>query len=428
MPALLRTISPAELSARRVLAIPHEVLQTARRIVDDVRSRGWVAVVEWSRKLHDVGEKAEPAIFERSELRRALERIDAASRGVIERSAGRIKAFARAQRDCFGDLTTEIDGIGVGHWLVPVGAAGCYVPGGRFPLPSTALMTAIPARVAGVSQVVIASPRPTDATLAAAAIADADLLVACGGAQAIAAMAFGLGPIAPCDIIVGPGNVYVTAAKQLLFGIVGIDMLAGPTEVLIIADDNADPRLVAADMLAQAEHDDDARALLVTESNSLIQRVNHELARQLSDLPTAATARRALAGSVAVKCDSLDQCIEVASHVAPEHLEIMTSDPRSVAERMRAFGAAFMGADAAEVLGDYAAGPNHVLPTAGTARFASGLSVLSFLNVRTWLGVADRQSASAAYSDAARFAEMEGLIGHQRAARARAQTRSQSSD
>jgi histidinol dehydrogenase len=417
----LRTIGPSDVASwrARVWLPSPETQGAARRIIDDVSSRGWAAVVDWSRRLGDVPADAEPAVYEAPDLRRALDRVDSQTRALLERSADRVRGFAEAQRACFSDLSTERDGIASGHRLVPVRSAGCYVPGGRFPLPSTALMTAIPARVAGVDRAVVVSPRPADATLAAAAVAGADLLIGCGGAQAVAALALGAGPVPACDVVVGPGNRYVTAAKQLLFGVIGIDMLAGPTEVLIVADASADADLVAADLLAQAEHDDDARALLVTDSPALIERVNEQLRRQLIDLPTAATASRALAGSFALKCASIDECADVASRIAPEHLTVLTRDPAAVAERVRDYGIAFLGERSAEVLADYAAGPNHVLPTSGTARFASGLSVLHFLTVRTWLRAESARASRAVYADAERFARVEGLEAHARAAAAR---------
>jgi phosphoribosyl-ATP pyrophosphohydrolase/phosphoribosyl-AMP cyclohydrolase/histidinol dehydrogenase len=421
MTSPLRTISSQDLPARAIrLPVPRQAIDAAARIVEDTRQRGWDAVAEWSRKLGD----ADPVVFDRSELRRAPERIDPISRGVLEEAAARIRTFAQVQRESIREVEIPIDAGAAGQWLVPVERAGCYAPGGRFRLPSTVLMTVIPARVAGVSNVVVASPQPTDHTLAAAAIANADALVSVGGAQAIAAMAFGAGPFAvPCDIIVGPGNRYVTAAKQLLVGTVGIDMLAGPSELLVLADDSAPARLVAADLLAQAEHDDDARANLLTDSASLIEQVNRELVEQLSDLPTAGTARSALAGSFAVKCSNLDECIEIASRIAPEHLEVMTRvDPREVARRVRNFGAAFLSAQSAEVFGDYGAGPNHVLPTGGTARFASGLSVFTFLNARTWMRIDSPDRALEMQQATARFARIEGLEAHARAAEARGRT------
>jgi phosphoribosyl-ATP pyrophosphohydrolase/phosphoribosyl-AMP cyclohydrolase/histidinol dehydrogenase len=413
---ILRTILPAELAASRQAGIDGEAIDTARRIIEDVRTRGWSAVVEWSLKLDEAG----PHWHGPAELRDALDRLPQSDREMLESSSARIRDFAAAQRACVHELEIKIQGGGAGHWLAPVDSVGCYAPGGRFPLPSSVLMTVIPARVAGVSSVIVASPKPTAHTLAAAAIAGADRLLACGGAQAIAAMALGAGEAPACDMIVGPGNRYVTAAKQLLVGTVGIDMLAGPSEVLVIADESADARLVAADLLAQAEHDTDARAILVTTSAALIERVNMELDVQLADLPTTATAREALTQSFAVRCEGKDQCIEVASRIAPEHLEVMTrDDPSAIARRVRSFGAAFLGPFSAEVLGDYGAGPNHVLPTGGCARFSSGLSVFTFLRARTWMRIDDRAGARDLFEQAASFARIEGLEAHARAAEIR---------
>jgi phosphoribosyl-ATP pyrophosphohydrolase/phosphoribosyl-AMP cyclohydrolase/histidinol dehydrogenase len=277
-------------------------------------------------------------------------------------------------------------------------------------------MTAVTARVAGVERVVVASPRPAAVTLAAAHVADADGLLTVGGAHAIAALAYGAGPVPACDVIVGPGNRWVTAAKQLVSGHVGIDMLAGPSELVVLADDTADAETVAADLLAQAEHDPDALPVLVTPSAELIARVNDALARQLDVLPTAETARAAVAEGFAVLCRDLDEAVAVCDHLAPEHLEVMTRDADALQSRLRHYGGLFVGAGAAEVLGDYGAGPNHVLPTGGTARRTGGLSVFNFLRIRTWL----RMDAPAELArDAAALARLEGLEGHARSAERR---------
>ena len=421
MTPILRTILPHQAPApRRGIVLGGEAIDAARRIIDDVQNRGFPAVVDWSRRLGDVPPDQPPAICDRAALRAQLDHLDAADRAVMQRAAGQIESFARAQRNAIREITHPIPGGEAGHWLAPVESAGCYAPGGRFPLPSSVLMTVIAARVAGVDTVVVASPKPTTHTLAAAAIAGADLLIPIGGAQAIAAMALGAGDVPRCDVIVGPGNRYVTAAKQLLTGVVGIDMLAGPSEVLVVCDETADARLIGADLLAQAEHDPDARAILVSTSVPLIEAVNAELSRQLTDLPTAAIARRALAdNSFAVACDRIEQAIDVASTIAPEHLEVMTRDAADVARRIRHFGAAFIGRSSAEVLGDYGAGPNHVLPTAGAARFSTGLSVFTFLRPRTWMRIDNPTAAGSLYTDAAAFARLEGLEAHARAAEAR---------
>jgi len=280
-------------------------------------------------------------------------------------------------------------------------------------------MTAVTARVAGVRDVWVASPKPQTLTLAAAAIAGAEGVLAVGGAQAIAALAFGVGPIAPRDVIVGPGNRYVTAAKQLVSGAVAIDLLAGPSELTILADATADAGCVAADLLAQAEHDPDALPLLVTLDPHLPDRVEQELARQLSDLPTADTARAALANGGVIVVVSLDDAIAACDAIAPEHLQLDLRDAAAVAPRLAHYGALFIGPGAAEVLGDYGAGPNHVLPTGGTARSTGGLSVYTFLRVRTWLRIDDRAGARPLIEDAVWLGRAEGLEAHARAAERR---------
>jgi phosphoribosyl-ATP pyrophosphohydrolase/phosphoribosyl-AMP cyclohydrolase/histidinol dehydrogenase len=253
-------------------------------------------------------------------------------------------------------------------------------------------------------------------TLAAAHVANADALLCVGGAHAIAALAFGAGPVPACDVIVGPGNRWVTAAKQLVSGQVGIDMLAGPSELVVLADDSADPETVAADLLAQAEHDPDALPILVTTSDPLIDHVNEALRAQLAVLPTAETATAAVSEGFAVLCATLDEAVDVCDALAPEHLEVMTQDAEALQLRLRHYGGLFVGHGAAEVLGDYGAGPNHVLPTGGTARQTGGLSVFTFLRVRTWL----RMHAPAELArDAAALARLEGLEGHARSAERR---------
>jgi histidinol dehydrogenase len=280
-------------------------------------------------------------------------------------------------------------------------------------------MTAVTARAAGVREVWLASPRPSDATLAAAAIAGVDGVLAVGGAQAIGAFAYGAGPIPRCDAIVGPGNRFVTAAKQLVSGRVAIDMLAGPSELLIIADDSADPAIIAADLLAQAEHDPDAIPMLVTTDQSVPARVNAELARQLETLPTASIARASLTNGFACIVGSIDDAIAASDEIAPEHLEVLTRDAETIANRFNNYGGIFIGSAAAEVFGDYGIGPNHTLPTGGTARSHAGLSVFTFLKARTFLASGPALPNPAIVADIARFARIEGLEAHARAAEAR---------
>ena len=278
-------------------------------------------------------------------------------------------------------------------------------------------MTAVTARTAGVHEVWVASPKPTPVTLAAAAVAGADAVLAVGGAQAIAALAFGTETIEPVDVIVGPGNRWVTAAKQLVAGQVGIDMLAGPSELLVLADGHADPATIAADLLAQAEHDADAMPVLVTTAPELVDAVEAALTRQLEGLPTRSVAEPALQRGYAVVCGSLERAVAVCDALAPEHLQLSVTRPAELLPRLRHYGAAFLGEGSAEVLGDYGAGPNHVLPTAGGARFGGGLSVLDFSRVRTWMTLDG--SPEALVRDAAALARLEGLEGHARAAERR---------
>jgi len=413
----LRTLTEAELPASHRDAVDAATLGAAQAIIDDVRARGEAGLRAHAERLGDL-RPGEPLVRERAELQAALDALPAADRAVLERTAARVRSFADAQRKALMELTVDVPGGRAGHFVEPVARVGCYAPGGRFPLPSSVLMTACVARAAGVRSVWVASPRPAPITLAAAAVAGADALLAVGGAQAIAAMTFGAGPVPPCDTLVGPGNRWVTAAKQLVSGRVGIDMLAGPSELLVVADGSADPSVIAADLLAQAEHDPDAIPCLVCLDEELVGHVNEHITRQLETLPTRATAEAALKNGFAVIAPSIDAALALADRLAPEHLELMCRDASSLAQRVKNFGAVFVGAGSAEVFGDYGVGPNHVLPTGGTARFTGGLSVLTFLRVRTWLELDDPVLPEVA-EDAAQLARLEGLEGHARAAEKR---------
>jgi phosphoribosyl-ATP pyrophosphohydrolase/phosphoribosyl-AMP cyclohydrolase/histidinol dehydrogenase len=366
-------------------------------------------------------------VIERRSLETALRGLDAADRERLERVAGRIRAFAEAQRGALRDVLVPVPGGFAGHRVIPVMRAGCYAPGGRYPLPSTVLMTAITARVAGVAEVIVASPKPPPLVLAAAAVAGADAVLPAGGAQAIAALAYGAGPVPACDVVVGPGNRYVTAAKHLVSNTVGIDTLAGPSELVVFADASADPGLIAADLLAQAEHDTDAVPLLVTMDSTLPRRVNDELRRQMTDLPTSDVAGVALANGGGVICvNSLEEGVAACEVIAPEHLALHLTDSATamVTPRLRTYGTLFVGSRTGEVLGDYGAGPNHVLPTGGAVRGTGGLSVLTFLRLRTWLRIDDSAAACELADDSAWLARAEGLEGHARSAEKRTSLRS----
>ncbi len=413
---MLKRVTAKTLPPRGKMGLDSETLKVAGGILNEVESDGETAVRRYAEKFGELEPNA-ALVLKKPDLEAALARVAAEDRAVLERVARRIEAFARAQRETLGDLNTAIEGGRAGHSWSPMERAGCYAPGGRFPLPSSVLMTAVTARVAGVDEVWVASPRPTDVTLAAAAVAGADALLPVGGAHAVGALAYGAGPIAPVDVIVGPGSRWVTAAKKLVSGQVAIDMIAGPSELLVLADRSADPAVVAADLLAQAEHDDDAIPILVTTSEALADAVDAALATQLETLPTAETARNALKNGYSVLVSDVAEGVKVCDRLAPEHLEVITENADEVARSLRHYGGLFIGAGSAEVFGDYGAGPNHVLPTGGTARLTGGLSVVDFMRVRTWLTV--DPDAKILADDSAHLARLEGLEAHARAAEIR---------
>jgi histidinol dehydrogenase len=412
---LLPERSIAEVLAGRRSLLDAATRGIAREILSRVEHEGELALLEFA-QAHGDWNGREPWWFDRDACHEALAALDPGIRSDLEAMAGRIRAFALAQREAIHDVEMRVPGGSAGHTLVPVGRAGCYAPGGRFPLPSSVLMTVIPACVAGVRESWVATPHPSPTMLAAAALAGASGVLGIGGAQGIAALAFGVGPVPRCDVIVGPGNRYVTAAKEALAGHVGIDSLAGPSELVVVADASADAELIAADLIAQAEHDTDAMAVLVTTSRDLAGAVREELELQLRDLPTASIAAPSLASGGVLLVQDLDLACDAVNQLAPEHLEVLVADPEGFARGVVNAGAVFLGPRAAEVFGDYGAGPNHVLPTGGGARFAAGLSVFTFLRARTWLRLED---PVALVKETARLARIEGLEGHARAAERR---------
>ena len=396
------------------------ISQIVLDIVSDVEKNKEVALLKYAVRFGDLPSSDTTYMIGKAEMKAAYDRISPDYQSLLTRSAERVRVFAQKQKDALGSFEMPILGGKAGHTVRAVKVAGCYAPGGRYPLPSSVLMTVLPARVAGCETVVVASPRPTDETLAAAHVAGADMCLKIGGAQAIAAMAYGVGGVPECDIIVGPGNAFVTAAKKLVFGKVGIDMLAGPSEVLVLADETANPKIVAADLIAQSEHDTAACSVLVSTSTKLVEDVEKELTEQLAVLPTADVAREALRrNGIAVVVDDLLQGINCCNRLAPEHLEVHTENPTAVASQLDSYGAVFIGEDCAEVTGDYASGPNHTLPTSGTARFSGGLSVLTFLCVRTFMIFDDGAASRPLLEDAVKFALIEGLHGHANAASVR---------
>jgi phosphoribosyl-ATP pyrophosphohydrolase/phosphoribosyl-AMP cyclohydrolase/histidinol dehydrogenase len=413
-PPLLRRVEPDEVRRGGRAALDPEASAFAARVIAGVRAGG---AAELHRLARRFGERApgDPLVLDREQMATIAATVGAADREVLERAAARIALFAAAQRGAIRPLDVAVPGGRAGHTIEPVDSAGCYAPSGRYPLPSSALMTAVTARQAGCRRVVVASPGAQAVVVAGAFLAGADAFLALGGAHAVAALALGFEGLEPVDVIVGPGNKFVTAAKHLVSGWVGIDMLAGPSELLVLADDSADPVLVAADLLAQAEHDSDAVPMLITTSPGLVDAVERELAVQLGELSTREVAGRALRNGLVCVAPDLDRAIELADRLAPEHLELMVERPAEAAARVRHAGAVFLGSGSAEVFGDYGVGPNHTLPTGGTARFQAGLSVMHFLRLRTWMRL-DGEPDPALAADTERLARLEGLAGHAKAA------------
>jgi histidinol dehydrogenase len=407
--------------ARPVAAAPADLVARVAAIVEEVRRQGDAAVLELTKRFDGVELSADELRVSEAEWAAAAVPDDLAR--ALAEAARRIEAFHRHQlprswwiRDEHGSL--------LGQQVTPLDRVGCYVPGGTAAYPSTVLMNLIPARVAGVRERVIVSPPEPDGrlnptVLAAARLAGATEAYRVGGAQAVAALAYGTATIRRVDKIVGPGNAYVALAKRLVFGEVGIDGLAGPSEVVVVADAAADPRHVAADLLAQAEHDPMARAVCLTDAGSVAEAVAAEVARQCPRLPRAAIAEAAVRdhGAVVVTRD-LAEAVEVANRLAPEHLELSVADPFAWLPSVRHAGAVFLGRQTPEVVGDYLAGPNHVLPTGATARFASGLSVEDFVK-RSSLIHYTPAGLRAAWPHLARLAGAEGLLAHSEAARVR---------
>jgi histidinol dehydrogenase len=404
-----------------------DVRQTVARILEDVRTRGDAAVLEYTRRFDGVDRPS--LTVGREDADRALAALPAPTRDLLQWARNRIGAFAQAQRGAIADLAVELSpGVQVGHRLLPVRAAGCYVPGGRHPLPSTALMTIVPAKEAGVSRVAACAPPGPDGsihpvTLAAMALAGADEIYCMGGAQAIGALAFGTKTVRPIDLLVGPGNIYVAEAKRQIYGHTGIDLLAGPTELCIVADASADPELVGADLLAQLEHDVHARSVLICTAaevaRAVLQHVEETVARERPE--SVASAAWEANGEVLI-ATGLDEACARVNEMAPEHVELFVADPDAVAARLTAYGALFIGVASGSVFGDYAAGPNHVLPTGGAARFTGGLWVGTFLRVVSFTRLSP-DGAAALAPFATRLAELEGLPAHAESARRRTRRR-----
>lgn len=398
-----------------------DVADVVRDIVRQVRDRGDAALLEFTNRL-DRRTVTEPAALEVLDFRAALEHVSSAVRDALTAAASRITDYHRRQK-LESWRYEDADGTILGQQITPLDRAGVYVPGGKAAYPSSVLMNVIPAKVAGVREVIMVVPAPggeiSPIVLAAAAVAGVDRVFSIGGAQAVAALAYGTQTVPAVDKITGPGNSYVAAAKALVFGKVGIDMIAGPSEILVICDGKTDPDWIAMDLFSQAEHDEEAQSILLCPDAGQLDRVEASIARLLPGMERAAIIGTALARRGAlIKVRDLAEAARITNRIAPEHLELSVADPETLAAEIRHAGAIFMGRHTPEALGDYCAGPNHVLPTAGTARFSSPLGVYDFQKRSSLIGCSPQGAARLA-PVASTLARGEGLTAHARSAELR---------
>jgi histidinol dehydrogenase len=400
-----------------------EVAERVRGIIEDVGRRGDAAVLEYTARFdsHEVSSMASLTL-DKPSLRAALDRIDPAQRQALEAAAERVRRYHEKQMQESWQYQ-EPDGTVLGQQITPLARAGIYVPGGKAAYPSSVLMNALPAKVAGVDEIIMVSPAPggevNDLVLAAAAIAGVDKLFLLGGAQAVAALALGTESVPAVDKIVGPGNIYVAEAKRQVFGKVGIDMIAGPSEILVVCDGKTDPDWIAMDLFSQAEHDEEAQAILVSPDADFLEQVLESMSRLVAELEREAVVRQSMkARGALIQCRDLDDAMAVVNRIAPEHLELSMDNADNWAKKVRNAGAIFLGRHTPEALGDYCAGPNHVLPTSATARFSSPLGVYDFQKRTSLIGCSP-EGASTLGRVASTLARGEGLTAHARSAEMR---------
>ena len=400
-------------------AVDPQLESTVAEILADVRVRGDAALLEYTKRFDSLDCAASDLELSTRRLVDAEQSLTAAQGEALRHAAQRLHRYAERQK--LEDWSIrESNGTEIGQRVSALERVGLYVPGGKAAYPSSVLMNAIPAKVAGVAELIMAVPAPhgavSDLVLAAASIAGVDRVFTIGGAQAIAALAYGTATVPAVDKIVGPGNAYVAAAKRQVFGKVGIDMLAGPSEILIVADGSTAPEWIAMDLFSQAEHDEDAQAILLCPQRGYLEAVAECMRRMLEDMPRRDIIQASLARRGAlIKVADLHEAIDIVNRVAPEHLELSVAEPRALIENVKNAGAIFVGAYSAEALGDYCAGPNHVLPTAGTARFSSPLGVYDFQK-RSSVIACSAQGAREMAHTAAELARGEGLLAHARSA------------
>ncbi len=401
-------------------SIDGDIAKIVADILADVKKRGNAALLAYTNRFDRMNLKsADELELSPQQLQQSLNAISQSQREALQKAADRVRAYAEHQK-LESWSYTEADGTVLGQQVTAMDRVGLYVPGGKAAYPSSVLMNAIPAKVAGVEELIMVVPTPdgerNDLVLAAAAIAGVDRVFTIGGAQAVAALAYGTETIPGVDKITGPGNSFVATAKRMVFGVVGIDMIAGPSEILVVCDGKTSPDWIAMDLFSQAEHDEEAQSILICTDADFIEQVKNSIDKLLSDMPRKDIIKKSLEERAAViLVDSMEAAIEVANHIAPEHLELSVDNAQQWAKQIRHAGAIFMGRYTAEALGDYCAGPNHVLPTSGTARFSSPLGVYDFQK-RSSLIACSAEGASELGKTASTLAHGEGLTAHARSA------------
>jgi histidinol dehydrogenase len=396
-----------------------EIESTVEQIIADIKERGDQALLDYTRKFDGVDANSiSELVLNNDDLEQSLQRITGEQREALNAAAKRIRDYHQHQEQ--PSWQYQQDGILLGQQVTPIARVGVYVPGGKAAYPSTVLMNVIPANVAGVDDITMVVPAPkgqvNDMVLAAAAIAKVDRVITVGGAQAIAALAYGTESIAKVDKIVGPGNIFVATAKKQVFGVVGIDMIAGPSEILVLCDGKTDPEWITMDLFSQAEHDEKAQSILISPDQEFLDEVQRCAARRINEMDRQAIIRQSLADrGLFIHAPNMEAALEISNYIAPEHLELSVDNPELYLPAIKNAGAIFMGRYNAEVLGDYCAGPNHVLPTSGTARFSSPLGVYDFQK-RSSLIMCSPQAASELGKTASVLARSEGLQAHARSA------------
>lgn len=389
-----------------------ESLQNVEDIIEDIKKNGDKSIIHYSKTFNDGDfSSGEDFIVSKEEIKKAYEMTDDKTINALEKCIENVRDFAQEQLSCLKNLDMKKNNSLLGHRVIPLERVLCYVPGGNYPLPSSAVMTCTPAKVAGVREVIITSPRIKPQTIVAAKMSGADKIYKLGGVQAIGAFAYGSESIKPVDKIVGPGNKYVTYAKKYVYGKCSIDFLAGPSEVLIVADDNQNPELVSADILAQCEHDRDARGYLICFSKDFAQKVADCAQKQLQTLKTGNIAQISFEKSTAVIVNNIEEAVKISNLRAPEHLELMFDGAWEKSKDFTNYGSLFIGSCCAEVFGDYCSGTNHVLPTNSAARYTGGLSVFDFVKIQTYQMLSKEYSKELSIL-ASQMAQQEGLMGH----------------